>query len=67
MPTGASAGEAALVVVGTAFWDEVTFYEIKLTANWCISTFQFRECGQDFIGAHNETSSVAAMRVCNPD
>ena len=28
--------------------------------------FQFRECGQHFIGPHNETLSVA-MRVNNPD
>jgi hypothetical protein len=27
---------------------------------------QFHECGQYFIGAHNETLSVA-MRVNNPD
>jgi hypothetical protein len=29
--------------------------------------FQFQKSGQPFIGAHNETPPVAAMRVCNPD
>ena len=28
--------------------------------------FQFRECGQDFIGTHDEALSVA-MRIDNPD
>ena len=29
--------------------------------------FQFQKRGQLFIRAHNETLSVVAMRVCNPD
>jgi hypothetical protein len=29
--------------------------------------FQFDECGQQLIRAHDETPSVAAMCVCNPD
>jgi hypothetical protein len=29
--------------------------------------FQFQKRNQLFIGAHNEPSSVAAMRVSNPD
>jgi hypothetical protein len=29
--------------------------------------FEFNERGQLFIRAHNETLSVAAMCVCNPD
>jgi hypothetical protein len=28
---------------------------------------QFHECSQQFIGAHDETLPVAAMRVQNPD
>ena len=29
--------------------------------------FQFQKRRQSFIRTHNETFSVAAMRVCNPD
>jgi len=29
--------------------------------------FQFHKRSQDFIGTHNETLSVVAMCVCNPD
>jgi len=29
--------------------------------------FQFNKRGQLFVGVHNETLSVAAMRVNNPD
>jgi hypothetical protein len=29
--------------------------------------FEFQKRGQQFIRSHNETPSVAAMCVCNPD
>jgi len=31
------------------------------------SPFQFQKRRQLFIGAHNETVSIIAVRVCNPD
>jgi hypothetical protein len=37
---------------------------VKITAK---GIFQFKERGQPFIRTHNETLSVVAMRVCNPD
>jgi hypothetical protein len=30
-------------------------------------SFQFQKRRQHFIGMHNETLSVSAMRICNPD
>jgi hypothetical protein len=30
-------------------------------------SFQFQERSQDVIRAHNETLSVVAVRVCNPE
>jgi hypothetical protein len=32
-----------------------------------IAGFKFQKCGQLFLSANNETLSVAAMRVSNPD
>jgi hypothetical protein len=32
-----------------------------------VARFEFQERGQLFIGVRNETLSVAAMCVCNPD
>jgi hypothetical protein len=31
------------------------------------SRFEFQKCSQLFIGSHNETLSVIAMRISNPD
>ncbi len=42
----------------------VPFLEFTATPN---RRFQFEKRGQLFIGAHNETLSVVAMCVCNPD
>jgi hypothetical protein len=32
-----------------------------------VDPFEFHKRSQLFIGRHNETLSVVAMRVCNPD
>jgi len=31
-----------------------------------VKFFRFQKCCQDFIGTHDETLSIATMRVCNP-
>jgi len=38
-------------------------HETKLIANSCIARCSSRERSQQFIGTHNETLSVVAMRV----
>jgi hypothetical protein len=40
---------------------------LMLTTNGANRRFQFQKRGQLFIGVHDETPSVAAMRVHNPD
>jgi hypothetical protein len=39
---------------------------ISITVIAC-NLLDFEECRQSFIRSPNETLSVAAMRVCNPD
>jgi hypothetical protein len=41
--------------------------EIKLNIGCSYRRFKLNKRGQLLIRLHNETLSVAAMRVCNPD
>ena len=45
----------------------VGHYEIKLTANSCIALCSSKNAVSISSGTHNETLSVVAVRVNNPD
>jgi dihydrofolate reductase len=48
--------------------EEVRRLKQRLGGNIVVhGSAQLRKCGQLFIGVHNETLSIVAMRVCNPD
>ena len=40
---------------------------VRLPGGGANRHFQFQKRSQSFIRAHNETLSVAVMRLCNPD
>jgi hypothetical protein len=48
---------AKIVPNHSAFWKR----------NESRDSFEFQKRGQYFVGSHNETLSVVAMRVSNPD
>jgi hypothetical protein len=45
----------------------VKFYKIKLTENSWIAISSFHKRSQLFVGTHNETVSIVAIGVSNPD
>jgi len=62
-----SGGDAQRTGLGHGRLSELHGDELRQFAATPNRRFQFQKCSQLFIGAHNETLSVAAMCASNPD